>query len=332
MKKRKPVPIFTLLLIIAATGMCAFIYREMGSYSLFALNQTLIYSFCTLSLAVMLGMGGMMTFASISFFGIGAYFVANLTTGRLGLVMDSGLALLLAPAVAALFALLVGLPLLRLRGTYFTFATIGLVQVAFCFFNNFTPLFGGYDGIAGVPSLVLFGIKISKNKTWFLVLICFVSVAAILVERIRRTRLGRSLAAIRDNETAALTLGIDVYTTKIWAFCIAAALCGFGGALYAMFTRFVGADCFTYNNGIPFLVMAMLGGVNSTLGCVFGSILVGMLPEWLRILKQYMQLIYGIGVIILMIFMPMGLNGLRELIAKAVHKRKAERGKESLNV
>lgn len=325
MKRQKIFPASTVIAAVIAVAGCAVVLAKGGNYGLFTLNQILIYSLCTLSISVMLGMGGMMSFAPISFFGLGGYFAANLGTGRLGISAASGVILILAPVFAAIIGFLIGIPLLRLRGTYFTFATIGLVQVAFCFFNNFQPLFGGYDGISGIPTLSLFGHEITDNKGWFLILVVVILISVLLVERIRHTRLGRSLAAVRDNETTALTLGIDVYRTKLWAFTIAAALCGFAGALYAMYTRFVSADCFTYNNGIPFIIMAMLGGVNSTLGCVFGSILVGMLPEWLRILEQYMQLIYGGGIIFLMVFMPMGLNGIREMVLKKLRRRGRKR-------
>lgn len=320
------VPVTAIVSGLAAAIVVAIVYAKSGNYSLFALNQTLIFSFCTMGIYIMLGLGGMMTFASVSFFGLGAYIVANLTTGRLGITVGTLPALFLAPILTALVAALIGIPLLRLKGTYFTFATIGFVQVAYCFFNNYAPLFGGYNGIAGVPSLNLFGLEIKNNRSWLLVLVVCVLLAVLIADRIRKSRLGRSLAAIRDNDTAAQTLGIDVYRTKIYAFTISAAFCAFGGGLYAMCTRFVGADCFTYQVGITYIIMAMLGGVNSALGCVFGSVLVGMLPEWLRVLEQYMQLIYGGGVIILMIFMPMGLNGLRELLYKKYKHRKKQYG------
>lgn len=325
LNKVKHTKIFSLQTIfvgLATAIIVTAIYLKSGRYTLFALNQTLIYSFCTMSISIMLGMGGMMTFASISFFGLGAYITANLATGRLGVTVDTASILIIAPILSAIVGAIIGAPLLRLKGTYFTFATIGLVQVAYSFFNNYEPLFGGYNGISNIPSLKLAGYEISSRKEWFLVLVVAVIIGALVVERIRHTSLGRSLAAIRDNDTAAQTLGVDVYKTKVYAFSISAAFCAFGGALYAMVTRFAAADCFTYQNGIPFIVMAMLGGVNSTFGCVLGSILVGMLPEWLRILEKYMQLIYGVGVILLMIFMPMGLNGFREMLVKRIrHKQ-----------
>ena len=144
---------------------------------------------------------------------------------------------------------------------------------------------------------------------------------SIAVERIRSTKLGRSLAAVRDNETAAKTFGINVYMTKVYAFVIAGAICGFAGAIYAMMNKYISADTFSFDVGVQYIIMAMLGGVNNTVGCIVGAILIGMLPEWLRSMEGYMQLIYGVGVILLMIFMPMGLSGLLQSLLKKWRKR-----------
>ena len=320
MKKKTRQLIIKSVIGIVLFAVVAILVHNGGYYSMFALNATLIYAMCALGVSVMLGMTGMMTFSSITFYGVGAYIMANLGTGRMGLQLNTGLALIIAPIGTALIAGLVGMPLLRLRGNYFTFSTIALVQVAFCFFNNTPFFFGGYDGIPGIPTLNLFGWNVKGNETWFYVLVAAVILVVIIIQRMRNSRLGRSMAAIRDNETAALTLGIDVYRTRLITFMISAAICGFGGALYACFNRFVSADCFTYMAGIPFIIMAMLGGINSSFGCVLGAILVGMLPEWLRVLESYMQLIYGIGVILLMIFMPMGLNGILQSVKRKIKK------------
>lgn len=318
-KSQMGVGIFYAILLL---GISAYMFITGDNYSLFAYNETLIYAFCALSVSVMLGMTGMMSFAAVAFYGLGAYVVANLTTGRIGIEMNTTLALLIAPLVTALIAALLGMPLLRLRGNYFTFSTIALVQVCWCFYNNTPAIFGGYDGIRGIPDLNLFGWVVKSNKAWMGILIVLLALVMLFIQRMRNSRIGRSMAAIRDNETAALTLGINVYRTRVLTFAIAAGIAGFGGAVYACFTGFISADCFTYNAGIPFIVMAMLGGINSSFGCVLGAVLVGMLPEWLRVLESYMQLIYGIGVILLMIFMPMGLAGILQNVQRKIKKRK----------
>lgn len=292
-------------------------------YRMLCLNLTLIYAIVALSISIMLGMGGQMTFAGVTMMGIGGYFTANLTSGRLGFALPTLPVLLMAPIFTAIVAFLIGLALLKLRGTYFTFSTIGLLQVAYSFFSMNRPVFGGYDGITNVPTLNIFGFVPKSYNEWFYVLAASLLLVSFVVERIRRTKLGRSLAAIRDNETAAYTFGVNVYMTKVYAFAIAGAICGFAGSLYAMMNNYISADTFTFDVGVQYIIMAMLGGVNNTLGCILGAILIGMLPEWLRPLKSYMQLIYGIGVILLMVFMPMGLSGLFQSFLKKLRKKHA---------
>lgn len=315
---------------------CAFVLivpRVLQGYSMNVMNVALLFSITAFGISVMMGMGGQLSFASVSFMGGGAYFIANVCTGRFGITMPTLPALLLTPVVFAGIAFVIGLLLFKLKGTYFTFATIALVQVAYTFFNNYKPLFGGADGISGIPTLDLFGYRFTSYNQWFYVIAVCVIVVALVVERIRRTQLGRSLASIRDNETAALTFGVNVYMTKVIAFSIAGALAAFSGALWCMHGKFVGADMFNYLNAAQFIIMAMLGGVNNTVGIIVGSILVKCLPEFLRSFQTYMQLFWGIAIIVLMVFMPTGLAGIKDVIVDKIRQRKVrtKNGKENMN-
>lgn len=317
----KKIKLTTWLIFAAAALFVVIIPRTNASYSMMVVNLSLIYSISAYGLSVMLGLGGQLTFSAVAFMGVGAYTVANLCSGRLGFWLHTSAALLIAMLVSAVLAFLIGMVLFRLRGTYFTFASIGLVQVAWCFYLNYRPLFGGPDGISNISTLNLFGWSPKNNTEWFYLLCAVVLVVALMVERIRRSSLGRSLSAIRDNEIAAQTLGINVYMTKVIAFTIAGLLAGFAGAFYAMHGQFVAADMFTFERATSYIIMAMLGGVNNTAGILVGSVLVTMLPEWLRAAQRYLQLFYGIGVILLMVFMPMGLAGLAGNICKALKRK-----------
>ena len=292
-----------------------------NDYSMQVLNVALIMTISAFSLSIMLGMGGMLTFSGVTFMGIGAYTVANLTSGRLGFIMNTSEGLIYAVILATIISFLLGLLLLRLRGTFFTFSTIALVQVSWSFFMNFKPLTGGPDGISRIPVLSIFGWAPTGYTEWFFLLVIIVFLCALFVERIRHTRLGRSLAAIRDNEIAAQCLGVNIYRTKVIAFTLAGALSGLAGGLYAMHGGFISADIFTFDMSTTYIIIAMLGGINDSFGIVVGSLLVNMLPEWLRPLQKYIRLIYGIGVIMLMIYMPMGLAGLGTEIGKKLKKK-----------
>ncbi len=319
--KKFNIKISTILIFLMAAIFVIVIPRVNQGYSMMVLNLGLIYSIAVFGISVMLGLGGQLSFAAVAFMGVGAYFTANVTNGRLGITLDTSLSLILTILVSAVLAFLIGMVLFRLKGTYFTFATIGLVQVAWSFYLSYKPLFGGPDGISNIPTLKIFGFSPANYNEWFYVLIAIVLIIALLVERIRRSQLGRSLSAIRDNEIAAQTLGINVYMTKVIAFTIAGVLAAIAGSLYAMHSQFVSSDMFTFERATSYIIMAMLGGVNNTVGIFVGSVLVTMLPEWLRFMQQYLQLIYGIGVILLMVFMPMGLAGLASSVSKSIRRK-----------
>lgn len=326
MKKIKLAVRPSTLLIFLVIALFVILYPMFSQdYSQMILNLALIYSIATFGILVMLGMGGEMTFSVVTFMGVGAYFTANMCSGRLGFQMDTGLALLGSILIGGVLSFLIGLILLKLRGTYFTFATMGLVQVAWSFFQNYRTAFGGPDGISNIKTLSIFGHQVNGYKQWFYVLCTIVLVVALLVERLRRSQLGRSLAAIRDNETAAYTLGVNVYITKVIAFTIAGMLAALSGSLYAMHSQFVSSDMFTFERATSYTIIAMLGGVNNTLGIFVGSLLVTMLPEWLRAIQHYLQLLYGISVIMLMVFMPMGLAGIASAFCRKINRKLKEK-------
>ena len=320
---KKKIKISTLLILGISLAFAIFIPVMFQGYSLMVVNLSLIYAIITFGISIMLGMGGQLSFAGLAFMGCGAYFVANVCTGRLGIEVPTVLALVLAPVFCAILAYIIGLVLLKLKDTYFTFATIALVQVCFSFFTNYRPLFGGPDGISGIPNLSIGGFELKDNQHWFYLLIGVLTILAFVVERIRITGFGRALASIRDNDTAALTLGVDVYKTKVKAFAISGALGGFSGALYVMQGNFVASDLFAYNNATQFIIMAMVGGINSTFGSIVGSVLITILPEAFRSLERYLQLFYGLAVIVLMVFMPMGLSGMARQVGIWLRRRTA---------
>ncbi len=320
----KNLKLSTLLIAVTAILFVVIVPMVFSGYSLMVFNNSLIYGIIVFGISIMLGMGGQLSFAGLAFMGFGGYFVANVTTGRLGFTLPPFLALVLAPLFTAVLAYGLGLILLKLKGTYFTFSTIALVQVAYSFFNNYRPLFGGPDGISAIPSLSVLGYTFPNKdyRPWFFLLVTIIAILALVVERIRRTGFGRSLASVRDNETAALTLGVDVYMTKVKAFALAGLLGGLAGALYVQMGNFISSDLFAYSNATQFIIMAMVGGINSTFGSVVGSVLITILPEVFRSLEKLLQLIYGLVVILMMVFMPMGLGGLANQLFKNQRRKK----------
>ena len=234
----------------------------------------------------------------------------SLCTGRHGVEIGSLPSVLLAILLCGIIGGLIGMVLLRLNGNFFTFATIALVQIFQTLFINYVPLFGGSSGISGIPTFSIGDFQVKGYKAWFIFVAVVVGVVALLVERMGRTRVGRALYSIRDDEIVANSLGINVYRTKLIAFVIQAMLGGLAGALYAMQISYIGSDIFTWVKATSIVIMAMVGGINSPLGTIIGAIIVTALPEIFRNFQQYLRLIYGIAIILLMVFMPSGIMGL----------------------
>lgn len=214
------------LLVTLALAAYLVLPNHLGKYMMTVMNSALIYFVVCLGIQVILGMGGMVSFAAISFMGVGAYATAIFS-------MRAGLPILLSVAgamvISALFALLIGMVLLRLKGTFFTFSTVALVQITYSVFNNWRAVTGGPDGIAGVPNFSIGGLQAKTSDQNYLVLLTAAILCALVVVRLRKTNLGRALSSVRDNEIAAQVMGINVYKTKVTAFVIAAVFAGLGG-------------------------------------------------------------------------------------------------------
>lgn len=313
-KKKVKVKISSIILFAICILSVVILPGQTNDYSMRIVNNALIFAIVSYGLSIMLGMGGQLTFGGLAFMGGGAFTAANLCSGRLGFWLDPVLAILVSCLFMGVVAFGLGLILLKLKDTYFTFSTIALVQVAYTFFVNYKPFFGGAGGISNIAEMKIFGIGFGNNyHYWFYFLVVVVAIVAFIVERIRQTQFGRSLASIRDNDTAALTLGVNVYRTKVIAFTIAGMFGGLAGACYALQMRFIGADMFTYERSTLFIIMAMVGGVSNSFGIIIGSLVITVLPELLRGvpgIDRYLQLFYGLLVIVLMVFMPMGLAGM----------------------
>ncbi len=317
-KKYLILVIAVVLFYVAVKLLCKTLYTQM------VINMALVFCLVSYGISVMLGMGGELSFAGVAFMGIGSFTIANLTTGRFGFTLSPLTSFLIVIPVSAIISFLIGLILLRLKGTFFSFSTIALVQVAYTFFNNYRPLFGGVDGITGIPSTKIFNYTLSNHYKWFPFLLVFVVLVGFLVERIRTTQLGRSLASCRDNETAARILGVNVYMTKVIAFTIAGVLSAMSGALYSMLIKYASADMFTYATTSKYIIMAMFGGVQSTVGSFIGALIVQVLPQLLKVLQKYFQLIWGVSIVLLMVLMPEGLTGIYKSIIKKKNKTSKE--------
>ena len=271
-------------------------------YYLNIVMQAVTYAIGVAGLVVVLGYCGQISLAQAAFLGIGAYVLALLTT-QLGVPF-------LAAAVAAMlvcgaFGLLLGFASLRLGGHYLAMVTISFQVILTLVLTNWIGLTGGPDGVSGIPRPT--GLTSAQGYLG----LCLVLLVLVLLFawRLKLSRLGRAMQAVRDNEIAAGTCGIDVFRIKVFAFGISAVLGGLGGALFAGAFSYISPDQFTFDESIVMLTMALLGGVQSPFGALLGTFALVILPEWLRFLRQAYLAVYGGAVILIMIFLPQGAWG-----------------------
>lgn len=268
--------------------------------SFWATYNTLVLTIGTnvlLALSIYLTLScGLLTVANAAFMAIGAYSSALLT---LHAVMPFFPALVLGSLLPALVALVIGRPTLKLSGVYLAMATLAFGEVMRIAILNTEDLTGGALGLNGIPQLT----------SWFSVAVAVFGTVYVLL-RAARSRLGRTMAAIRQDEVATEVIGINVRAYKLFAFVSGAALAGLAGGLNAHFTFFISPNEYGFDRGVEILAMGVLGGIGSPWGAVLGGVLITLLPELLRGLGDYRPLINGIILILIMLYSPRGLWGL----------------------
>ncbi len=320
MNSLRRIKIPQLLLMVAGVGFLIAAPSFTSGYMLRVLNIAMITYLCVLSVYVLLGLCGQNSFAQAGLWGVGAYVTANMV---LKLGMSSAAAFLISAVGTGLFAFILGFAFFRLRQYYFTFASIGLMTIFNGLFMNLTEVTGGALGITDIPGFSIGGWRIVTEEGNFFLILFICVIASLIMKVLFRSSLGRSFMAIRDNEIAANCLGVNSLLTKSIAWGISGALCGAAGALYAFLSGYLSYQTFTYQQSTMYLIMIMLGGTMSPTGAIIGTLIISLLQEWVRPLQNYMQFIYGAGIMVLMIVQPEGIvGGGKELYDRYIKKRK----------
>ena len=291
--------LFIGLLVFVATT------TKFDAYVTNILMQAVTYSVAVMGLTVVLGMCGQINLAQAAFFGLGAYAV-GLGTVDYGLSFWACVGIGLF--IVLLFGAFLGTSTIRLGGHYLAMVTISFQQILTLVMINWIPVTHGPDGVSKILKPSLF----STPQSYLGFCVVVLAFVGYLVWHLPETKFGRAMRAVRDNELAAGVTGIDVQRTKVIAFAICAFLGGLGGCLFAGGFSYVSPDQFSFAESIVFLTMVLLGGVASPIGAVIGTGLLILIPEWLRFLKSIPGLylaIYGLAVILIVLFMPDGIWG-----------------------
>lgn len=276
----------------------------LDAYVITVLTLMGIWSIVALGLNVITGLAGQFNLGIGVYMGTGAYASAMLTTAAGFSFWE---ALPLAILIAALMGFLTGLPALRVREDALAVLSIGLVFV-FESLLIYLPYFGGPLGISRVPRVSFGGGPVSNQTYMFLVLLAVVLSAGVTVY-LRRAWMGLAWESVRENELAAHVIGINPARFKLYAFTIGAAIAGLGGVLYAHFIRYVTPYDFGFLPSIYVLVMVVFGGLGTVRGAIFGACFLTLLPEFFRFVQDYRNFIYGVILVLLMLYEPRGALG-----------------------
>jgi branched-chain amino acid transport system permease protein len=282
-------------------------------------------------LNIVVGLAGLLDLGYVAFYAVGAYAYALLST-QFGL--GFWIVLPLAGAFAATFGILLGFPVLRLRGDYLAIVTLGFGEIIRLVLLNWFDLTNGPAGIGTIPGPTLFGAVFAEtapaggttvsemlgipfdgiHRLIFLyyIILVLALITNIFTQRMRRLPVGRAWEALREDETACKALGINPTNTKLTAFAVGAMFAGFAGSYFAAKQRFISPESFTFIESAIILAIVVLGGMGSQIGVVLAAILLIGLPEWFRELGNYRMLAFGLAMVLIMVYRPRGLIGHRE--------------------
>jgi branched-chain amino acid transport system permease protein len=310
-----------LLLAVLAVAFPLLPYAlHVSDYVLNIFMNSVTYAMAVLGMVVVLGYAGQINLAQAAFFGIGAYAVG---LGTVSWGLHFWLSFVLGIGAAAIAGLVLGMTTLRLGGHYLAMITISFQQIFDLVLVNWIDVTRGPDGIPGIEPPALFGLHLTDKRAYLLFCAAVLYLLIWFVWWLPKTRLGRAMRAVRDNELAAGTIGVHTLRTKVIAFTISAVLGGIGGSLYAAGFSYISPDNFSFLRSIEFLTAVLLGGAQSPFGAALGTVLIVLLPEWLRFLKSLYLAVYGLGVILIMVFMAEGIWGLLRNTFQRVHKPRA---------
>ena len=282
-----------------------------GPYWVDVLNNIGLYALLALSLNVILGDAGLFNMGHAAFYAVGAYTAAILNT-RLGLPVLWTLPV--CGLVAAAFAALVARPVVHLRGDYLLIVTIGMGEIVrIALVNDVLGLTGGANGIFGIARPSLLGHRIRKPEEFFYLIWGFVALTAFLFHRLARSRFGRALTYLREDEIAAEGSGVPTARYRLMAFALGAAWAGMTGTLYAAKMTIISPESFGFWESVVVFLIVILGGSGSIPGVIGAAALVVGLPEIFRGFATARMLVFGAVMMVMMVFRPQGLFPVRLL-------------------
>ncbi|MBW2990221.1 branched-chain amino acid ABC transporter permease [Candidatus Woesearchaeota archaeon] len=282
------------------------------AYLIHILILICIYIVLAVSLDLAVGFSGMLNMGHIAFFGIGAYTSALLVLAG----VPFWIGLIAGAIFAGIAGFILSLPTTKLRGDYLALATLGFAFIVESFMKNWVSLTRGPLGLPGIPRPSFFGLVISSQVGYLIFAFIVMLICVLLITKIEKSPFGRLLEAVRDDETAAKTLGENVYKTKAIGLTVSAFFAGVAGSLYAHYISFIDPTTFSLLEVILIFSIIIVGGLGSSKGAIVGTIILLILPEPLRflgfpssIVGPARQMLYALILLLIIYFKPKGLFG-----------------------
>ncbi len=289
-----------------------------GDYVTHVTILVMLYAVTAASLDILVGYTGRLSLGHAAFFAVGAY-TSTLLAMNWG--VSPWIGIFVGGLMASVFGLILGVPSLKLRGPYLAISTLGFGVIVWLMLINLDWLTRGPLGIPGIPPLPGVGpIDFRSKVAFYYVALAFTLISIFLLHLLTKSRVGKILMSIREDEDAALSVGVDVPLFKVYAFLIATFFAGISGGLYAHYLRYISPEISTLGESIYILSMTIIGGFGTLIGPVMGAAVLSLLQELLRSYLEYRYLIYGMLIILVMKFFPSGIYGIVQFILKKVRE------------
>ena len=298
--------VFLPVLVVVGVAVLAFPFL-VSMYQINIMTTAFMYIMLGLGLNIVVGVAGLLDLGYVAFYAVGAYTYALLNY-HFGL--NFWVCLPIGAAMGAFFGIILGFPVLRLRGDYLAIVTLGFGEIIRLILENWNGFSFGPSGISNIPRPGFFGVEftLEEHTRYIYFLVVLLTIFTIfMVNRLQNSRIGRAWLALREDEIACQAMGVNKTRTKLTAFALGATWAGLAGVIFAGKTTFINPASFTIWESINILCIVVLGGMGSIIGVVFGALVLVLLPEYLRAFSEYRILTFGCVLVLMMVFRPGGI-------------------------
>jgi branched-chain amino acid transport system permease protein len=295
-----------IILILVGIIIMPMINFQQRAFWVRVIGFTGLYIILGLGLNIVVGFAGLLDLGYVAFYAIGAYTYGLLASGQFDIHVSFWIVLPLAALLAALAGILLGIPVLRMRGDYLAIVTLGFGEIIRILITNLRDLTNGSQGVVGIDKPSLFGMAMKTGTHFYYLIFILLIIVVFVSDRLNHSRVGRAWIAMREDEDVAKMMGINTTYFKLLAFAIGAFIGGGGGAIFAAWQGSIFPDNFNLYVSINVICLIIIGGIGSVPGVIIGAVALITLPDFLRQFSDYRLLLFGLLLVVMMIARPEG--------------------------